>query len=235
MPEIPIVVLGAGAVGKSCLTIQYIQGHFVDKYDPTIEDVYRKPVDIDGQPAVLTIVDTAGQDAFGTMRETYMKTGQAFVLVYSITDTESFQQLKKIYAQLRRTRGDGATIPCIVVGNKLDLAAQRAVATDEGQMFARQAGSPFMEISAKDRLHVEDLFTALVRLVRSGASPAPMSSAATGSGAVSSASTSNAGSNPNMGAGANANEPRAVAQAPAPVPAPQPVQKPKKKWKCSMV
>lgn len=231
MPEIPIVVLGAGAVGKSCLTIQYIQGHFVDRYDPTIEDVYRKPVDIDGQQAVLTIVDTAGQDAFGTMRESYMRTGQAFVLVYSITDSESFQQLKRIYAQLRRTRGDGATIACLVVGNKLDLAAQRAVATDEGQMFARQAGAQFMEISAKDRLHVEDMFTALVRLVRTGGQ------AAGSGGPANAASSSSIGSQPasssTLGAQATAAEPKSVA---APVmPAPQPAPKPKpKKWRCVM-
>jgi GTPase KRas protein len=146
MPEIHIVVLGAGMVGKSCLTIQYIQGHFVDRYDSTIEDVYRKPTDVDGTSYVLTIVDTAGQDAFSTMRENYMKSGQGFVLVYSITDSESFQQLKKMYVQLNRARGDSASTACIVVGNKSDLSGQRAVSYDEGDMFAKQVKCPFREI-----------------------------------------------------------------------------------------
>jgi small GTP-binding protein len=96
MPDVPIVVLGAGAVGKSALTIQFIQGHFVERYDATIEDIYRKPFEIDGSASVLTIIDTAGQDNFTSMREQYMKKGQGFVLVFSITDSESFQALKKI-------------------------------------------------------------------------------------------------------------------------------------------
>ena len=239
MPDIPIVVLGGGAVGKSCLTIQYIQGHFVEKYDATIEDVYRKPVDIDGVSSVLTIVDTAGQEAFSTMREQYMKTGQGFVLVYSITDVESFQQLKKIYAQLRRTKGEGAPISCIVVGNKLDLSAQRGVSTDEGQVFARQTGCQFMEVSAKDRLHVEEVFTTLVRTIRSdkagqaAATTAPTSDgpqgngqpAAQGGGAarVSSAPSSNPTGTSAAGKAAS-----------APQPAPVQRRKKKKGW-CTML
>uniref|UniRef100_A0A7S1M3T9 Ras-like protein n=1 Tax=Neobodo designis TaxID=312471 RepID=A0A7S1M3T9_NEODS len=173
MPEINIVVLGAGAVGKSCVTIQFIQGHFVDCYDATIEDVYRKPVEVDGCNYVLTIVDTAGQDAFATTREAFMKDGQAFVLVYSITDSESFQQLKRQYTQLRRTRGDDAQSACIVVGNKADLGGQRAVAPDEGEVFARQVNCPFKEVSAKNRLEIEDVFTTLVRSFVRGGSTAP--------------------------------------------------------------
>jgi GTPase KRas protein len=162
--DIPVVVLGGGAVGKSCITIQYINGHFVDRYDATIEDVYRKSVEVDGQSSVLTIVDTAGQEGYETMREQYMKTGQGFVLVYSITDSESLTQLRTIYATLRRTKG--TKVACIVVGNKVDLDAQRAVQRDEGAAFARSANCPFMEISAKDRLAVEEVFTTLVRGIR---------------------------------------------------------------------
>ena len=162
--DIPVVILGGGAVGKSCIAIQYIQGHFVDRYDATIEDVYRKSVEVDGQTSVLTIVDTAGQEGFGTMREQYMKTGVGFVLVYSITDSESLTSLRGIYAALRRTKG--SNVACIVVGNKVDLDAQRAVQRDEGASFAKSANCPFMEISAKDRLAVEEVFTTLVRGIR---------------------------------------------------------------------
>jgi Ras-related protein Rap-1A len=59
--EYKIVVLGSGGVGKSALTIQFIQGSFVEKYDPTIEDSYRKHVEIDGKAAMLDILDTAGK------------------------------------------------------------------------------------------------------------------------------------------------------------------------------
>mmetsp|Transcript_1486 Transcript_1486/g.1896 ORF Transcript_1486/g.1896 Transcript_1486/m.1896 type:complete len:86 (-) Transcript_1486:463-720(-) len=62
MSEFKVVVIGSGGVGKSALTIQYIQNHFVDEYDPTIEDSYRKQVTIDNETSVLDILDTAGQE-----------------------------------------------------------------------------------------------------------------------------------------------------------------------------
>ena len=62
MTEYKLVVVGAGGVGKSALTIQLIQNHFVDEYDPTIEDSYRKQVVIDGETCLLDILDTAGQE-----------------------------------------------------------------------------------------------------------------------------------------------------------------------------
>lgn len=204
--DIPVVVLGGGAVGKSCITIQYINGHFVDRYDATIEDVYRKSVEVDGQSSVLTIVDTAGQEGYETMREQYMKTGQVFVLVYSITDSESLTQLRTIYATLRRTKG--TKVACIVVGNKVDLDAQRAVQRDEGAAFARSANCPFMEISAKDRLAVEEVFTTLVRGIRAekGGGPSGMepSNPAGGAGADSGANWRYSGA---AGAGGSSAQP----------------------------
>ncbi|CAD1475463.1 unnamed protein product [Heterotrigona itama] len=62
MREYKIVVLGSGGVGKSALTVQFVQGIFVEKYDPTIEDSYRKQVEVDGQQCMLEILDTAGTE-----------------------------------------------------------------------------------------------------------------------------------------------------------------------------
>jgi len=64
MREYKIVVLGSGGVGKSALTVQFVQGIFVEKYDPTIEDSYRKQVEVDGQQCMLEILDTAGTVRF---------------------------------------------------------------------------------------------------------------------------------------------------------------------------
>jgi len=75
MQDIKIVVLGTGGVGKSALTVQFVQGIFVDKYDPTIEDSYRKPFEVDGEQKVLEILDTAGTEQFTAMRDLYMKNG----------------------------------------------------------------------------------------------------------------------------------------------------------------
>ncbi|KEG13829.1 putative small GTP-binding protein RAB6 [Trypanosoma grayi] len=229
MPDIPVVVLGGGGVGKSCLTIQYIQGHFVDKYDATIEDVYRKPIDIDNEPAVLTIVDTAGQDAFGAMRDQYLKKGQGFVLVYSITDAESFQQLKRIYAQLRRVKGD-QPVPCVVVGNKIDETNYRAVASEEGSQFASQTKCPFLEVTAKNRRMAEEVFETLVRTIRSGGASAAEHVTANGAGAprVEEAPGGEV-QRPLWGGAAQ------EIQAAPTLPPPAPVKKKKKKSKCNLL
>lgn len=185
MPELAVVLLGAGAVGKSAISIQFVQGHFCERYDSTIEDIYRRPIEVDGDASTLTVVDTAGQEAFNHMKEPYMRSGQAFILVFSITDSESLQKLKVIYAQLVRVRGENTHIPCVVVGNKTDLAAQRAVPSEQGKEFARFSNSHYFEISAKDKGQVDEVFTHVVRLVRRGsAAPAPGLGAAPGSGGV---------------------------------------------------
>lgn len=253
--DLPIVVLGGGAVGKSCITIQYIQGHFVKSYDATIEDIYRKRVNIDGRQEVLMIVDTAGQEAFGTMREQYMKSGLGFVLVYSITDSESFLQLKTIYAHLRRTKGEGAVLPCIVVGNKTDLANQRAVSLEEGQMFANQVKCPFVEVSAINRGQVEDLFATLVRSIHNlqeggnGAAAASTSNTSgnnnTTNGEMNSSSMQGSPQRDNASGGANASptstnnnnasSPTTATPAPGPTPAARPTAPPKKKWPCTIL
>ena len=99
-----IVVLGSGAVGKSSITVRFVQGIFLVKYDPTIEDSYRKQMEIDGQQYVLEILDTAGTEQFTAMRDLYMKTGQGFVLVYSIIAQSTYNDLDPIHDQIVRVR-----------------------------------------------------------------------------------------------------------------------------------
>ena len=66
--EHKLVVLGGGGVGKSALTIRLVTDNFLEEYDPTIEDSYRKQVKIDGEAALLDILDTAGQEEFDSMQ-----------------------------------------------------------------------------------------------------------------------------------------------------------------------
>ena len=85
-----LVVLGDGGVGKSALTLQYVQRNFLDYHDPTIEDAYVQRTVIDGESCVLDILDTAGQAEFTAMREQYMRGGEGFLVCYSIADRHSF-------------------------------------------------------------------------------------------------------------------------------------------------
>lgn len=163
--EYKLVVVGGGGVGKSCLTIQLIQSHFVDEYDPTIEDSYRKQCVIDEEVALLDVLDTAGQEEYSAMREQYMRTGEGFLLVYSITSRQSFEEIMTFQQQILRVK-DKDYFPIIVVGNKCDLEAERQVSTQEGQKLAQQFGCKFIETSAKSRINVDNAFYDLVREIR---------------------------------------------------------------------
>ena len=157
MREYKIVVLGSGGVGKSALTVQFVQGIFVEKYDPTIEDSYRKQVEVDGQQCMLEILDTAGTEQFTAMRDLYMKNGQGFVLVYSITAQSTFNDLQDLKEQILRVK-DSDEVPMVLVGNKCDLEDERVVGKDQGLNMARQFGScSFMETSAKAKIGVTDV------------------------------------------------------------------------------
>nr|BAB61870.1 Rai-chu 101X [synthetic construct] len=164
MTEYKLVVVGAGGVGKSALTIQLIQNHFVDEYDPTIEDSYRKQVVIDGETCLLDILDTAGQEEYSAMRDQYMRTGEGFLCVFAINNTKSFEDIHQYREQIKRVK-DSDDVPMVLVGNKCDLAA-RTVESRQAQDLARSYGIPYIETSAKTRQGVEDAFYTLVREIR---------------------------------------------------------------------
>uniref|UniRef100_A0A183CHJ8 small monomeric GTPase n=1 Tax=Globodera pallida TaxID=36090 RepID=A0A183CHJ8_GLOPA len=164
MREYKIVVLGSGGVGKSALTVQFVQGIFVEKYDPTIEDSYRKQLEVDGQQCMLEILDTAGTEQFTAMRDLYMKNGQGFVLVYSITAQSTFNDLMDLRDQILRVK-DTDDVPMILVGNKYDLEDERVVGKEQGMNLARQFNSAFLETSAKQKINVHEVFYDLVRQI----------------------------------------------------------------------
>ncbi|KAH6996147.1 ras-like protein [Ilyonectria robusta] len=163
--EYKLVVVGGGGVGKSCLTIQLIQSHFVDEYDPTIEDSYRKQCVIDDEVALLDVLDTAGQEEYSAMREQYMRTGEGFLLVYSITSRQSFEEITTFQQQILRVK-DKDYFPMVVVGNKCDLENEREVTRQEGEALARSFGCKFIETSAKSRINVDKAFYDIVREIR---------------------------------------------------------------------
>ncbi|XP_068244470.1 ras-related protein Rap-1b isoform X1 [Palaemon carinicauda] len=164
MREYKIVVLGSGGVGKSALTVQFVQGIFVEKYDPTIEDSYRKQVEVDGQQCMLEILDTAGTEQFTAMRDLYMKNGQGFVLVYSITAQSTFNDLQDLREQILRVK-DTDNVPMILVGNKCDLEDERVVGKDQGLNLAKSFSCAFLESSAKAKINVNEIFYDLVRQI----------------------------------------------------------------------
>jgi len=164
MREYKLVVLGSGGVGKSALTVQFVQGIFVEKYDPTIEDSYRKQVEVDGQQCMLEILDTAGTEQFTAMRDLYMKNGQGFLLVYSITAQATFNDLQELREQILRVK-DTDDVPMLLVGNKCDLEVDRVVGKEQGQNLARHFNCAFLETSAKANINIDKAFYDLAEAI----------------------------------------------------------------------
>ncbi|TRZ02014.1 hypothetical protein DNTS_024177 [Danionella cerebrum] len=162
MKEYKVVVLGSGGVGKSALTVQFVTGTFIEKYDPTIEDFYRKEIEVDSSPSVLEILDTAGTEQFASMRDLYIKNGQGFILVYSLVNQQSFQDIRPMRDQIVRVKRF-EKVPLILVGNKVDLESEREVAGSDGRALAQEWGCPFIETSAKSKSMVDELFAEIVR------------------------------------------------------------------------
>jgi len=165
MSSYKIVVIGPGGVGKSCFTIQLISGTFVESYDPTLEDSYRKRLTIDGCEAILNIYDTAGQEDFAAVRDTYIQIGEGFICMYSITSKISFQEIRHLRERIINIT-DKDNMPVVLVGNKADLNDDREVPYDTGEALAKEFGWGFMEGSAKTKTNVVEAFEEATRRIR---------------------------------------------------------------------
>jgi len=99
------------------------------------------------------------------MREQYMRSGEGFLLVFSLADRSSFEEVYKFHKQVLRVK-DRDEFPMLIVGNKADLEKNRQVSIDECMNLAKQLKTPYIECSAKNRMNVDQAFFELVRLIR---------------------------------------------------------------------
>ena len=163
-----IIVVGSGAVGKSSLTIRYVIGDFFEHYDPTIEDYYRKLVEVDKKPAYLDILDTAGQQEFASMQEQFYRQGKGFLIVYAIDKPHTFEDAKKLKQKITESRYDDEPFAVVLVGNKSDLdqLGKRRISQSDGRQLAKQWNCPFIETSAKEQTNIAKCFQTIVREIR---------------------------------------------------------------------
>lgn len=159
----------------------------METYDPTIEDSYRKQVQIDGQSCMLEVLDTAGQEEYTALRDQWIRDGEGFVLVYSISSRSSFERIQKFHNQIQRVKESSQSgsptypgsplsssslgsmagpAPVMLVGNKCDRVTEREVSTQEGYALAKTLGCEFVEASAKNCINVEKAFYDVVRQLR---------------------------------------------------------------------
>lgn len=144
--------MGFRAVGKSTVTIQFVENHFVDAYHPTIENTFHKVIKYGNDEFLTEIVDTAGQDEYSIFQRQYAVGIHGYVLVYSITSRTSFEMVKIINDKILNALGTDK-VPRVLVGNKKDLSHERQISYEEGQALANKWGCAFVETSAK---HNED-------------------------------------------------------------------------------
>jgi len=160
-----LVVLGDEVANKTALTIQLCLNHFVETYDPSIEDSYRKQVVIDDQPCVIDVLDTAGQEEYTALRDQWIRDGEGFLIVYSISSRSSFERVERYRDQITRVK-DTDLVPLILVGNNCDKITEREVSREEGMNMARKLRCEFIESSGKTCVNVERAFYTVVRMIR---------------------------------------------------------------------
>ena len=156
--DLKLVVLGKSLVGKSALTFRFINDQFPKEHDTTIEDQYKTTINIDGYQVKLEILDTAGQDDYQSMQETWINYGAGFLLIYSIDDMESFNEVKKKLDKVILIKSKDI-YSCIIVGNKCDLGDNvRKVPKSMAEEFAKSKNVPFLEASALSTINVREAF-----------------------------------------------------------------------------
>ncbi|KAG5326727.1 RALA protein, partial [Acromyrmex charruanus] len=159
-----VIMVGSGGVGKSALTLQFMYDEFVEDYEPTKADSYRKKVVLDGEEVQIDILDTAGQEDYAAIRDNYFRSGEGFLCVFSITEDDSFQATQEFRSQILRVKND-ENIPFLLVGNKSDLQEKRKVSLAEAQARSQQWGVPYVETSAKTKENVDKVFFDLMRAI----------------------------------------------------------------------
>ncbi|XP_056634923.1 ras-related protein Rab-21-like [Diorhabda carinulata] len=157
-----VVLLGEGCVGKTSLVIRYIEDKFNPKHISTIQASFlTKKLNLDGNRVNLSIWDTAGQEKFHALGPIYYRSSNGAVLVYDITDEDSFQKVKSWVKELRKMLG--SDISLVIVGNKSDLEKDRHVDLEVAKTYAEKVKAMHYQTSAKLNEGVEEMFLALTQ------------------------------------------------------------------------
>ncbi|XP_061524240.1 ras-related protein Rab-21 isoform X1 [Phycodurus eques] len=160
-----VVLLGEGCVGKTSMVLRYCENKFNDKHITTLQASFlTKKLNITGKRVNLAIWDTAGQERFHALGPIYYRDSNGAVLVYDITDEDSFQKVKSWVRELRKMLGNDICL-CIV-GNKIDLDKDRNVSTEEAESYATSVGAKHYQTSAKLNKGIEELYLDLCKMSR---------------------------------------------------------------------
>ncbi|KAF9945587.1 hypothetical protein BGZ65_010588 [Modicella reniformis] len=160
-----LLLIGSSGTGKSSLLTRFVDGVFLapDEISATI-GVDIKVIDVEGKKYKLTIWDTAGQERFRTLTSSYYRGAQGVILVYDVSNRDSFNDLQTWFNELD-TYCSSKEVVRMIVGNKVDKESSREVSRQEGQDLARKLQTLFVECSAKTKLGVQQAFDELVQQI----------------------------------------------------------------------
>jgi Ras-related protein Rab-8A len=160
-----ILLLGDCAVGKSCLLLRYCDDSFQEAHLTTIGLDFRlKTINLnDNRKVKIQIWDTAGEDRFRSITRNYYKGAKGILLIFDVTDKETFTHVRDWIERIHEESPEGITI-CLV-GNKIDMNESRVISNEEGKKIADEFKIPYFETSAKSNIGVEEVFTYLVKEV----------------------------------------------------------------------
>lgn len=161
---IKLLLIGDSGAGKTALLMRHCSNTFSASRISTIGIDFRiKKMEIDGENIMLQIWDTAGQERFRTITQSYYRGANAILMVYDITDRQTFEGIKYWSSDIS-LKSDEAYIK-ILVGNKADLENFRMVSFEEGEKLANENGMIFFETSAKEGTGVNEMFTKVAKMV----------------------------------------------------------------------
>jgi len=160
-----ILVLGSSSVGKTAILTRFMENSFSTSFTSTIGlDFKVRTVVIDGQRIRLQVWDTAGQERFRGITSAYYRNSHGAVFVYDICSEASFKDVRSWLVSFHTQAPDRAAK--VLVGNKLDLDAERRVDTNAGLAFAEQHNMAFFESSAQTGQSIDDIFLCIARLIK---------------------------------------------------------------------
>ena len=160
-----IILLGDNPVGKTSILLRYVDRIFREIYLITIGfDQRLKSIILkNGKSIKLQIWDTAGQDRFRAITKNYYKGAHGIILIYDVTYRNTFESIRNWISIISQEASEKITI--YLVANKIDLENERKVEREEGENLAKELGLPFMEVSAKDGINVDEIFEDLVERI----------------------------------------------------------------------